>query len=100
MIKHVFLLGLITGAIAASPAVAAPHTELRTLGLASSDDGAGVTLELSQRTAYKLFMLDKPTRVVLDLRDTRLARSAHIPQGAGVVERIRAAPRAPATLRV
>jgi N-acetylmuramoyl-L-alanine amidase len=101
MIKRTFLLrGVVGLALLSLGGWAVAGTEVRAVALAASDDGAGLTLDLSAGTSYKLFRLDHPYRVVIDLRDSRLDRHVHLPQPAGSVEALRAGPRPQGELRV
>src|SRR5579872_6030463 len=101
MIKRTFLvtgvLGLVLTWLAGT---ASAGTDVRALVLNASDDGAGLTLDLSAGTSYKLFHLDHPYRVVIDLRDTRIERRMHLPQATGAVEAVRVGARAQGDLRV
>jgi len=80
-----------------SPAVAA---ELRGVELSAAGNSATVTLELSGPTADKLFTLDSPDRVVIDLLGTHLSGGVHAPEGAGVVTEMRLGSQPQGTLRV
>lgn len=60
-----------------------------------------VVLDLSQSVAHKIFTLRGPDRLVIDLKDVRLAASLNeMPRGAGAVKAIRSAIRADGQLRV
>jgi N-acetylmuramoyl-L-alanine amidase len=101
MIKRTFLLrGVVGLALLSLGSWAVAGTDVRAVALAASDDGAGLTLDLSAGTSYKLFHLDHPYRVVIDLRDARLDRHVRLPQPAGPVEALRAGPRPQGELRV
>jgi N-acetylmuramoyl-L-alanine amidase len=75
-------------------------TELRGVGVTSVDGGARLSLDTSGVTSYSLFTLDRPHRVVIDLRNTKLADGVRMPAGNGVVETVRTGPRPGGTLRV
>ena len=100
MIKRTFLVGVAGFALTWLAATASAGTDVRAVSLTASDDGAGLALDLSAGTSYKLFHLDHPYRVVIDLRDTRIERRAHLPQAAGTVEAIRVGARPQGDLRV
>jgi N-acetylmuramoyl-L-alanine amidase len=107
MIKKVFRQGMLRKASVAVasallPAIglAAPDTLLNKVSIASDDGGVRVTLETSAPTRHTFFTLRKPDRVVVDLRDTRLAKGARMPAGIGIVDTIRTGPRPNETLRV
>jgi N-acetylmuramoyl-L-alanine amidase len=58
-------------------------------------------LDLSQSVQHSIFTLRGPDRLVIDLKDSRLARTlTSMPQGAGAVRSIRSAVRADGQLRV
>lgn len=75
-------------------------TELRGINLVSDEGGARVTLDTSAVTSHALFTLERPNRVVIDLRKTRLASGVRMPAGAGIVDNIRTGERPGGTLRV
>jgi N-acetylmuramoyl-L-alanine amidase len=106
MIKKVFkgIVGkaLVAGAVALLPALglAAPGTTLSKVSIASGEGGVRVTLETSAPTKNTFFTLKNPNRVVIDLRDTRVAKGTRMPAGIGAVDTIRTGPRPNDTLRV
>lgn len=104
MIRRIFLLGtLAVSAAASSLATAAGATVLRDIELNSVGDAAvSVSFDLSDTTTYKLFKLQNPARVVLDLDDTRLAPSAKLPMpnGEGLIEVVRTGVQPNGILRV
>jgi N-acetylmuramoyl-L-alanine amidase len=107
MIKKIFTQGMIRKAsmaiaVALLPAVgfAAAGTTLNKVSLASGEGGVRVVLETSAPTKNTFFTLRKPNRVVIDLRDTRLAKGTRLPAGIGLVETIRTGSRPNDTLRV
>jgi N-acetylmuramoyl-L-alanine amidase len=75
-------------------------TQLRGIDLVPAADGALVSLDTSSATPHSLFTLRRPDRVVIDLRNTRLAESVGVPDGAGVVAAIRTGNRPGGALRV
>jgi N-acetylmuramoyl-L-alanine amidase len=79
---------------------AVPAAELRGITLSSSAASAQVTLDLSDGTAQKLFTLDHPDRVVIDLPHTMRASGVHAPAGSGVVSEVRLGTQPHGTLRV
>lgn len=52
-------------------------------------DGARVVVELTANAEYKLFTLDSPRRVVLDLADTELAAGVKLPRAQGAIIAVR-----------
>src|SRR5207248_2109063 len=71
------LLGL--GALSLSDAA-----ELRGIHLSTSASSAQVTLDVSEGATHKLFTLEHPDRVVIDLPQTRLASEVRVPAAGGV----------------
>src|SRR5437016_8659021 len=63
--------------------------ELRAVELSASDDGAQLTLDLSEGAQHKLFTLEHPDRVVVDLLHTHLADGVRAPGPEGVVTEVR-----------
>jgi N-acetylmuramoyl-L-alanine amidase len=78
----------------------AASTELRGIGILSAEGGARVSLDTSAVTTSSLFTLERPYRVVIDLRNTRLASGVRAPAGLGMIETIRTGARPGGTLRV
>jgi len=107
MIKKVFGKGMlrkasIAVALAVLPAIgfAAPGTLLNRVSIADGEGGVRLTLETSAPTKNTFFTLKNPDRVVIDLRDTRLAKGTRMPAGIGAVDTIRTGPRPNDALRV
>jgi N-acetylmuramoyl-L-alanine amidase len=100
MNKKVFRRGLaavLIGTVALTPAVAA---ELRGIGLSSAADSAQLTLDLTDAAPQKIFTLDHPDRIVIDLPHTQLMRGVHAPAPTGVVSSIRFGHQPHGTLRI
>ena len=87
------LLGL--GALSLSDAA-----ELRGIHLSTSASSAQVTLDMSEGATHKLFTLEHPDRVVIDLPQTRLASEVRVPAASGVVTDVRVGSQPDGTLRV
>ena len=107
MIKKVFGKGMFRKVYAGVawvllPAIgfAAPAITLNKVSIVDGDGGVRVTLETSALTRNTFFTLENPERVVIDLRDTRLAKGTRMPAGIGAVDTIRTGPRPNDTLRV
>ena len=67
----------------------------------SENNKTRVVLDLSQSVQHSIFTLRGPDRLVVDLKDSRLAKAlTSMPQGAGAVRSIRSAIRADGQLRV
>jgi N-acetylmuramoyl-L-alanine amidase len=101
MIRKIFVLGIAGAAVVLAQATAAAaNAELRGIAVTTTGESAQVALDLSSVTSHKLFTLDKPHRVVVDLRNTDLAVGTRVPDGEGFVETIRTGEQASGTLRV
>jgi len=68
--------------------------------LAAGTDAAQVTLALSGDAAQRLFTLDNPARVVIDLPNTHLAGDFRTPLASGIVTAVRVGAQPRGTLRV
>jgi N-acetylmuramoyl-L-alanine amidase len=79
---------------------AAPVTTLNNISIATGDGGVRIVLETSSVTKNTFFTLENPDRVVIDLRNTRLAKGTRMPAGIGPVDVIRTGPRPNDGLRV
>src|SRR6185312_743400 len=90
------------GAVAVSPRLlaAGTSTQLRAIELTPDEGGLRITLATSTPTSHEMFMLDRPNRVVIDLRRTRLASGVRMPDGVGLVETVRTGVRPDGTLRI
>ena len=67
----------------------------------SENEKTRVVLDLSKSVQHNIFTLRGPDRIVIDLKDSRLASSLKaLPKGAGAVREIRSAIRAGGELRV
>jgi N-acetylmuramoyl-L-alanine amidase len=99
MIRKVFLRGLAALGVAGLVATATA-AELRAIALTATPDYAQVTLDLTEASSQRLFTLDHPDRVVIDLPHTRLAGGVHLPAAGGVVTAVRLGGQPYGTLRV
>jgi N-acetylmuramoyl-L-alanine amidase len=100
MIKKIFFWGLVAGSVvlgAGSPAVG---RELRDIALSADADSAQLTLDLTDVAPQRLFTLEHPDRVVVDLPDTHRAGGVHAPAPSGVVTEVRFGVQPHGTLRV
>src|SRR5580704_3008432 len=100
MIRKIFLRDLIFGLLGASAFNCSHAAELRGVQLSAGADSAQVTLDLSGSAAQKVFLLDHPDRVVIDLPHTRLAGGVRVPAVAGVVTAVRFGAQPHGTLRM
>lgn len=93
-------LTLISLILLLSTAVQAGST-VQNVRIWSENDKTRVVLDLSQSVEHNIFTLRGPDRLVIDLKDSRLAQSlTRLPKGAGIVRSIRSAVRANGQLRV
>src|SRR5882757_8334612 len=101
MIKKAFQIASLTALllVGASTAMAA-SAELREARLSATGTSAQLTLDVAGTTTQKVFTLDKPRRVVIDLARTSIARGFRAPEGAGVVADIRTGHQLGGTLRI
>ncbi len=84
-----------------SAAAASAGVTIESARLESASSGeASLVLELSGSTQTRLFRLDGPDRVVLDLPSTQLAPGVKLPAGAGPVAMVRSGVQPGATLRL
>ena len=80
---------------------AAAGTTVENIRIWSENNKTRVVLDLSQPVEHNIFTLRGPDRLVIDLKDSRLAKTlAQMPQGAGTIKSIRSAIRANGQLRV
>jgi len=83
------------------PLVAAAGTTVENVRIWDENDKTRVVLDLSQSVSHKLFTLRGPDRLVIDLKDGRLAKSlTQLPAGTGAVKSMRSAIRSDGQLRV
>jgi N-acetylmuramoyl-L-alanine amidase len=82
-------------------AAANAGTTVENVRVWSENDKTRVVLDLSRSVDHTIFTLRSPDRLVIDLKDSRLAASlARLPKGAGAVRSIRSAVKADGQLRV
>jgi len=100
MIKKAFQIGVIAALLPWAGTAMAAGAELREARLTATGTSAQLTLDVAGTTTQKMFTLDKPRRVVIDLARTRKVRGLRLPDGAGVVSDIRTGPQPGGTLRI
>ena len=100
MIKKVFELGIVAVLVGGASVAMAAAAELREATLAATGTSAQLTLDVAGTTTQKIFTLDRPRRVVIDLAHTGLARGFRVPQGSGVVAEVRTGHQLGGTLRI
>jgi len=74
---------------ASVPLVALSSATVQDVRISAQTDSTRVVLELNAPTKQKIFTLDNPSRVVIDLTDTKL--NTVFPVGAGLVKSLRSA---------
>ena len=74
---------------ASIPIVAQSSSNVQDVRISSQPDNTRVVLELNATAKQKIFTLDNPLRVVVDLIDTKL--NTTLPDGAGLVKSLRSA---------
>lgn len=89
MIRKTFQLGVLLISMAAAGGVLAAGAELHEAHLTSSAHAAHLTLDVTGLATKRIFTLERPTRTVIDLSHTHLARSFRTPASSGVVSGIR-----------
>jgi N-acetylmuramoyl-L-alanine amidase len=100
MIKKAFQLGLIAAMLGGAGAAVAAGAQLREAHLSATGTSTQLTLDVSGATTQKMFTLDRPHRVVIDLARTDVVRGFRAPDGAGVVSSIRTGHQLGGTLRI
>jgi len=87
-------------ALAPALALAAPPTDIRAVRLWESPEYTRTVFDLGGVVEYKLFTLDNPERVVLDLQGARLASGYSAPKPHGRVRGLRSGQPTAGALRV
>src|SRR4051794_13486677 len=100
MIKKAFQFCVIASLLAAASTAMGAGAELREARLTATGTSAQLTLDVTGATTQKIFTLDKPRRVVIDLAHTGIGRGFRAPSGAGVVANVRTGYRLGGTLRI
>src|ERR1700731_3283756 len=100
MIRKAFCEGFAAGLLGLSTISVSGAAELRAIHLSTSADSAQVTLDLTEGATPRLFTLEHPDRVVMDLSQTHLASEVRAPAASGVVTEVRFGGQPDGTLRV
>jgi N-acetylmuramoyl-L-alanine amidase len=100
MIKKVFELGVVAILVGGASTAMAASAQLREAHLSATGTSAQLTLDVAGTTTQKIFTLDKPRRVVIDLAHTGVAPGFRVPEGSGVVSEIRTGYQLGGTLRI
>ncbi len=99
MIRKAFCEGFAAGLLGLGAISVSGAAELRGIHLSTGADSARVTLDLTERATHKLFTLEHPDRVVIDLSQTHLASEVRAPAASGVVTDVRFGSQLDGTLR-
>src|SRR4030088_174745 len=89
MIKKAFQFAVLAVLASRMDAAIAASAELREARLSATGTSAELILDVAGTTTQKVFTLDRPRRVVIDLAHTGLVRGFRAPKGAGVVSDVR-----------
>lgn len=100
MIKKVFQVGVLVCLVSVAGLANAAGAQLREVRLSAAGTSAQLTLDVAGNTTQKLFTLDRPRRVVIDLPRTTLAAGLRVPPGSGVVANVRTGHQLGGTLRI
>ena len=100
MIKKIFFWGFVAGSVVLGAQSPAMGGELRDIALSADAESAQLTLDLSDVAPQRLFTLEHPDRVVVDLPDTHRAGGVHAPAPSGIVTEVRFGVQPHGTLRV
>jgi N-acetylmuramoyl-L-alanine amidase len=100
MIRKTFCEGFAAGLLGLGAISVSAAAELRGIHLSTSADSAQVTLDLTEGATLKLFTLEHPDRVVVDLSQTHLSSEVRAPAASGVVTDLRFGSQLDGTLRV
>ena len=100
MIKKIFFWGLVAGSVILGARSPAMGGELRDIALSADAESARLTLDLTDVAPQRLFTLEHPDRVVVDLPDTHRAGGVHAPAPSGIVTEVRFGVQPHGTLRV
>src|ERR1700733_5602557 len=100
MIKKIFFWGFAAVSVVLGALSPAAASELRDIALSADADSAQLTLDLTDVAPQRLFTLEHPDRVVVDLLDTHRAGGVHAPAPSGVVTEVRFGVQPHGTLRV
>lgn len=101
MVRTFWRAGMAAAVLIALPMLATAAAQLQKAELSSTAaDSAQLSLGLSASAAPKVFTLDSPDRVVIDLPATRIGPSLRMPAAAGPVRSIRSGMQDRRTLRI
>ena len=94
------LLTALAGGAPWVPALAAPVTRVRGVGVAADESGAAISLQLSAKATYQVVTAKRPGRLALTLHHTRAAPDLVLPQPQGIITGITTQPQSNGDLRL
>jgi N-acetylmuramoyl-L-alanine amidase len=101
MVRFLLRVGFAAAALTALPSLTLAATQLQKVELKNaSPESVQLVLGLSAASTPRVFALESPDRVVIDLPTTRLATAAKMPMVAGPVKSIRSGMQDKRTLRL
>jgi N-acetylmuramoyl-L-alanine amidase len=100
MIKKAFRRGFAAALIGTATITPSFATELRGIGLSYAGESAQLTLDLTDAAAQRVFTLESPDRIVIDLPHTQRMHGVHAPAPSGVVTGVRFGSQPYGTLRI
>lgn len=100
MIRKVFYRGFAAAALGLGLLAPLAAAELRALRIGADARSAQLTLDLDQAVSQKVFTLEHPDRLVIDLKHTHRARALTAPAPTGVIASVRFGTQPGGTLRV
>jgi N-acetylmuramoyl-L-alanine amidase len=100
MIKKVFQFGMALALLGVADVALGAEAQVSGARLSATGTSAQLTLDVTGTTSQKLFSLDRPLRVVVDLPHTSIVPGFRVPQGLGVVSDVRTGHQMGGTLRI
>jgi transketolase len=100
MVRTFWRAGMAAAVLIALPSLATAAAQLQKAELRSAADSAQLSLALSGSAVPRVFTLESPDRVVIDLPATRIGPSVRMPAAGGPVRSIRSGVQDRRTLRI
>lgn len=98
--QRIILIGVLLAALLTVP-VAGAEVAVREVRLWEGPDSTRVVLDLSQPAGHRLFTLDNPSRVVVDVKPANIDLGrVRLPEGVGLVQSVRGANRPGGEVRI
>jgi len=99
ILRSAFLCVLAACSVVGAARAAAP-ARIDDVRLWSGPEGTRLVLDLSAPVRHEVFTLENPDRIVIDLRNARLAMYKALPDGQGPVRSVRSGPQDDGDLRI